>query len=439
MNRSSFLINIIFLGCMMACSPSTETQNAETATDTEIESEGGPNTLTAAEVESGWELLFDGSSTDQWRGYNRPAFPEQGWIVSDGQLIVLKPESGESGGGDLITKKKYDNFELMLDFMATDSANSGILYLAVEKEGDEIWHSAPEFQILDNQTYITMADDRDVSKQLTAANYDLQAPPQDYTNPIGEWNTVRIVVDQGHVQHWLNGHKTAEYLINSPDWKAMVANSKFSQHPQYGQAEEGHIGLQDHDHEVRFRNIKIRELPAPTSLFNGEDLNGWVVHGTEKWYVQDGNIVCESGPDKAYGYLATEDSFKDFDLTLQFKQEADGNSGVFFRSSLDGTTISGWQAEVAPPGHDTGGVYESYGRGWLIKPEPEKDAALKMGEWNTMRIRAHGDKVTTWLNGQQMIELQDEKIGEAQGQIALQIHDGGGIKVRWRKISLREI
>lgn len=174
-------------------------------------------------------------------------------------------------------------------------------------------------------------------------------------------------------------------------------------------------------------------------LFNGQDLTGWTIHGTEKWYVEDGNIVCESGPDEAYGYLATDATFKDFDLTLQFKQEADGNSGVFFRSSLEGTKISGWQAEVAPPGHDTGGVYESYGRGWLIKPDPEKDANLKMGEWNTMRIRAVGDVVTTWLNGQQMIQLQDQKIGSAQGKIALQIHDGGGIKVRWREISLREI
>ena len=127
------------------------------------------------------------------------------------------------------------------------------------------------------------------------------------------------------------------------------------------------------------------------------------------------------------------------DLTLEFKQEADGNSGVFFRSSLDGTKISGWQAEVAPPGNDTGGIYESYGRGWLIKPDPAKDKHLRMGDWNTMRIRVVGDEVTTWLNGQQMIHLEDEKIGAAEGQIALQIHSGGGIKVRWRNIRVKEL
>ena len=96
--------------------------------------------------------------------------------------------------------------------------------------------------------------------------------------------------------------------------------------------------------------------------------------------------------------------------------------------------MSGWQVEVAPPGNDTGGVYESYGRGWLIKPEKEKDKALKMGDWNHMRIRVIGDEVTSWLNGTQMIFLRDEKIGQGKGSIALQIHDGGGIKVRWRNL-----
>jgi len=178
----------------------------------------------------------------------------------------------------------------------------------------------------------------------------------------------------------------------------------------------------------------------PIDLFNGKDLTGWVIHGTEKWYVNDaGELVCESGPDAEYGYLATERAFKDMDLTLEFKQEADGNSGVFFRSSLDGTKISGWQAEVAPPGNDTGGIYESYGRGWLIKPDPSKDKHLRMGDWNKMRIRVVGDEVTTWLNGQEMIQLEDAKIGAADGQIALQIHSGGGIKVRWRNIRVQEL
>ncbi|MBC9930971.1 3-keto-disaccharide hydrolase [Chitinophaga qingshengii] len=172
------------------------------------------------------------------------------------------------------------------------------------------------------------------------------------------------------------------------------------------------------------------------SLFNGKNLDGWKIHGTEKWYVEKGELICESGPDKEYGYLATDNKYKNFELTVQFKQEANGNSGVFFHSSLEGTKIAGWQAEVAPPNMHTGGIYESYGRGWLIKPEAEKEKYLKMGEWNTMKVRVDGDQVTTWLNGHEMITLKDEKIGAIDGQIALQIHSGGGIKVRWKNIKL---
>jgi len=179
-------------------------------------------------------------------------------------------------------------------------------------------------------------------------------------------------------------------------------------------------------------NLGAQEI----SLFNGKDLSGWTIYGTEKWYVEDGILVSESGPDAGYGYLGTNEHYKDFELTLEFQQEANGNSGVFIRSTVDGTKVSGWQVEVAPPGHHTGGVYESYGRGWLIQPPAEKDEALKFGEWNTMKIRVVGDQLTTWLNGVEMVSYSDEKIGAGEGSIALQIHDGGGIKVKWRNISL---
>ena len=175
------------------------------------------------------------------------------------------------------------------------------------------------------------------------------------------------------------------------------------------------------------------------NLFNGKDLTGWTIHGTEKWYVDKGELVCESGPDKKYGYLSTTQQYKNFDLTLQFKQEANGNSGVFFRSSIEGVKISGWQVEVAPLNSHTGGVYESYGRGWLIQPQAEDEKWLKPGEWNQLRIKVLDGTVTTWLNGHQMITYTDDKIAAANGFIALQIHDGGGIKVRWKKIRLKQL
>ncbi|MGB5227974.1 MAG: DUF1080 domain-containing protein [Eudoraea sp.] len=185
-----------------------------------------------------------------------------------------------------------------------------------------------------------------------------------------------------------------------------------------------------------FLFVSIVVLAQEQSLFNGKDLSGWTIYGTEKWYVEDGLLVSESGPDAQYGYLATDEHYKDFVLTLEFFQEADGNSGVFIRSTVDGTKVSGWQVEVAPKGKHTGGVYESYGRGWLIKPSPEKEKVLKEGDWNKMKIQLSGDKLTSWLNGVEMVTIEDDKIGEGDGSIALQIHAGGGIKVKWRNIKI---
>lgn len=176
-----------------------------------------------------------------------------------------------------------------------------------------------------------------------------------------------------------------------------------------------------------------------TPLFNEKDLAGWTIHGTEQWYVENGELICESGPDKLYGYLSTNKTYKNFELTLEFKQEANGNSGVFFRSSIEGVKISGWQCEVAPLNHHTGGIYESYGRGWLIQPDSAKEKYLKPGKWNKLKLRVVDDEVTTWLNGHQMIYLKDQQIGTGNGFIALQIHDGGGIKVRWRKFKIKEL
>ncbi len=185
--------------------------------------------------------------------------------------------------------------------------------------------------------------------------------------------------------------------------------------------------------------ILAEPIKAQINLFNGENLDGWEIHGTEKWYVENGELVCESGPDEEYGYLSTKEHFDNFELELEFKQEADGNSGVFFRSTVEGTKVNGWQVEVAPPSLHTGGIYESYGRGWLIKPDPLKDQYLKMGAWNKMKIKVKGNRVTTYLNGNEMVQIEDDKIGKGKGGIALQIHSGGGIKVKWRNLKLKNI
>ena len=186
-----------------------------------------------------------------------------------------------------------------------------------------------------------------------------------------------------------------------------------------------------------FLTVSAAAQPGPVDLFNGRDLSGWQVYGTEEWYVEDSTLVCESGPDEGYGYLGSDAVFRDFDLSADFLQESNGNSGLFFRSFVTGTRIRGWQAEVAPRGHATGGIYESYGRGWLAQPDSAAESsAFREGEWNTIRVRVQGGHVQTWLNGVPMVDLEDEVVGRAAGRIALQIHDGGSIKVRWRRIRI---
>jgi len=216
------------------------------------------NTLTAEEVAAGWQLLFDGVSTAGWRGYNMDVFPEVGWGVGDGDLIVMASDGSEEGlGGDIVSEEEFSNFELLFEFLVTPVGNSGVLYRVVEDPDLVMWQVAPEYQVLDDTAYIEMGT-MDMYKHLTGDNYDLQASVVTASNPIGEWNQGRILVDGTHVEHWLNGQMTVEYEYFSPEWEALVAVSKFAPHPEYGRAMSGRIGIQDHGHELRYRNIKIR-------------------------------------------------------------------------------------------------------------------------------------------------------------------------------------
>lgn len=421
------LIALALLLVSLSCQPADTNEQTE---DQAAASTVTNNQLTDAEKAAGWELLFDGKSMDQWRVYKKEAV--QGWAVEAGEMIALGEEGQEGHGNDIISKEQFENFELALEWKISKGGNSGIFFNVVEEGGfNSVYETGPEYQLIDDVGFPAKLQDW----QASGANYAMHPPAKAASKPQGEYNQSRIVVLNGHVEHWLNGEKVVEYNLWTPEWDSLVRTGKWKEFSGYGQARKGHIALQDHGNKIWFRNIKVKKYESQ-SLFNGENIDGWEIYGTEKWYVENGNLICESGPDKAYGYLATNDGFKDIDLSLEFKQEADGNSGVFFRSSIEGTKITGWQAEVAPPGHNTGGIYESYGRGWLIQPDSILDQALKMGDWNQMRVQVVDDQVTTWLNGQKMIQFQDEKIGEAAGQIALQIHDGGGIKVRWRNINV---
>ena len=405
------------------------------------------NTLTKQEVADGWVLLFDGETTNGWRNFNSDN-TELAWHVVDGCLQANGV--GDDANGYIVTDKKYENFVLSWDWKLSKGGNSGMLYHVVESPRFEVpYVTGPEYQLIDVEGWEEANAPVKLEEwQKIGVDYAMHLPDQSKMNiNHGDWNNSMIVFDNGHVTHYLNGHKILEFEAWTDDWFQRKGSGKWEMAPEYGLARRGVLCLQDHGYPASFRNIKIKELPKKASgkeevLFNGKDLTGWEAYGTELWYVdKEGNLVCESGKDKQYGYLATRDYYNDFDLTLQFKQLANGNSGVFFRSFVEpkDAKVHGWQCEVAPKGNDTAGIYESYGRGWLVQIPDEKENILKPGDWNTLRIRVEGDHVQTWLNGEPMTDFTDEKIGAAQGRIALQIHDGGGIKVQWRDIKVTRI
>ena len=180
-------------------------------------------------------------------------------------------------------------------------------------------------------------------------------------------------------------------------------------------------------------------IPTSTPLLNGKDLTGWTVYGTEKWSVKKDVLLATNGPDQEFGYLGTDKNYKNFELNLEFKQgTSNSNGGVFVHSTIEGTKIKGWQVEIGAQGHFTGGIH-AYDRGWLIKPELEKDKALKVGKWNHLKILLKGDKMVVWLNGTKMSSLTDPKLAEAEGIIALQIHKGDDTKLEWRNIKITEL
>ena len=180
------------------------------------------------------------------------------------------------------------------------------------------------------------------------------------------------------------------------------------------------------------------------ALFNGKDLSGWKKNGDEKWIVEQETILCQSTANK-YGYLTTEKTYRDFTLRLKFKGEAAGNSGVFVHAKImgidpqHGPDIEGMQVEVDPsPGKHTGGLYESGGRGWVAQPTPEGEKALKPADWNELEVSVRGAHIVTQLNGAKVVDFTDSAPKFTDGVIGLQIHTGGGVKVRWKDISIKE-
>lgn len=208
------------------------------------------NTLSAAEKDGGWQLLFDGDSMDKFRGFMKEALPEKGWVVKDGAIVHLS----KGGGGDIITKERYEEFEFQFEWKVAPGANSGVKYFILEERKKAIGH---EYQIIDDGKHL---DALRGNQYKSAAFYDVFPPQSKNIKPVGEYNHSLIRIKGTIAQHWLNGQKVLEYELGHPDTLAAIKKSKFKNVDGFGYRHNGHILLQDHGDEVHYRNLKIRKL-----------------------------------------------------------------------------------------------------------------------------------------------------------------------------------
>lgn len=250
-----FAVLILFsLGCSQPKEKVKEANEPQVAEDLN-------NQLTEAEKADGWKLLFDGKTLNGWHKFKTNTVGKK-WQVQDGALAFIggadnEDEATAAEGGDILTDDEFANYEFNIEWKISPGGNSGIIYNVIESdEYDAIWHTGPEMQVLDNDGH----SDGKIVTHRAGDLYDMIACSQENVSPVGEWNKVRLIVNQGKVEHWMNGIKVVEIEMWTPEWNELVAKSKFNDKPDFGTARKGRIALQDHHDPVWYRNIKIKQL-----------------------------------------------------------------------------------------------------------------------------------------------------------------------------------
>lgn len=394
---------------------------------------------------AGWKMLFDGSSTDAWRGYKTRQFPAEHWVIEDDMLKCLGKDGSSA---DIVSREQYGDFELILEWKISPNGNSGIMYRVTEKH-DTTWQTGPEYQILDDAGHGKEKTDW----QSAGALYELQKPAAEkVVKPAGEWNQTRILVRRNRIEHWLNGVKVVEQLTDGEDWINRIAASKFKSYEGFGMQPRGHIALQDHGDEVWYRNIRIRDLdakmPGEIALFDSKTMKGWTHHVEpagpmeNTWSVQDGIIICKGEP---AGYIRTEAEHTNYVLRLEWRfnpvTKQAGNSGVLVRRIGPDKV---WPKSVEAQLH-SGNAGDFWNiDDFTMKTDPERTrgrntkklrvAERPVGEWNEYEIIVNRGDIIVIVNGDEINRAWD--VEEVPGNICLQSE---GAEIHFRNIRLAPV
>lgn len=445
---SAVLVVTAVTNCVSAFQKPANPVQVSAPQKTAIKQVDNINTLSKAEIVTGWELLFDGKSTENWRGYKQETFPAKGWMVDDGCLKVIS----NGGGGDIITINQYSDFELKLEWKVSENANSGIMYRVTEKH-DASWQTGPEYQVLDD-----VGDKLAPTEPHSAgALYDLYGPSENkVSRPAGEWNQARIVIKNNTLQHWLNGVKVVECSIAGKDWTDRIAGSKFSAYEGFGIQPKGYIALQDHGNEVWYRNIKIRDLSKKlyfsdeVKLFNGKNFDGLTSFLLDDGKMEDvweidkdnGILICKGNP---AGYIRTKDSFTNYILKLEWRfnpvtKEA-GNSGVLLRM-IGEDKVWPKSVEAQLQSGNAGDFWCIDNFPMVTVPERTNGRNTKkthfaenpIGEWNEYEIIVNGGSIVLLVNGEKVNEAWE--VLETPGKICFQSE---GAEIQFRNIRLMSL
>jgi hypothetical protein len=435
----------------------------------------GTHNASAAEDDARWEVLFDGTSTDHFRGWKQDDFPSHGWVIDDGTLHIQP----NAKAGDIVTRKKYGDFDLRFQWKVSPGANSGVIYHCNEYDDVRLsFMSGPEYQILDDDKHVNGKNPKTTAASLYA-HYKPNEKKQ--LKPVGQWNTGRVVVKDGKVEHWLNGERVLSYDRNSDEFKQVSSRTHYRQWEHFAKDDVGHIAFQDHNNAVWYRDIRIKALDDKAQKQAADDVDradNWRVlfDGSStkhfrglnrdefpegKWTIDNGALHHTDG--RGGGDIITKKKYASFDFRFEWKIAEGGNSGVKYRvgeappdAKNKPTSALGLEYQILDDAKHRDGNIKTHRTADLYDLIEAKDTKTvnPPGQWNTSRIVMDGDRVRHYLNGELVVEYElwsddfNARLAKSKyrgnqsfaktnpGHIAFQDH---GDKVWYRNIRIREL